>query len=549
MTDPADNLTTPTPPPPEASRREEEGKPTIFLASSVFEAMLLSLRVMTANDKHKMTEAIEKGITPTEADLAGFYTVYRHATKEEKNKMLEAIRTSPPQNPPVPDATSDTANNRAILTLTRLMAKPSRDHIAAALDTGLDTLSKDELFVHGQLLAMITCTEGELDSEISEILGITLEKISALRARELATPPEQEDFFRDPVAQKKEEARRKIRRMFPISQTAGYNALLSITPKNSDLEGEKKTITKNGEQIDIVSVTLTKKNRRGETKLTLEKRRETDEKIKEQCEAAAACWRTSAKKMLDYSVIKLTEKNPHIKRGSTVDIREIDTLVSWSLEDWCKLRDKSTSETSLEHERVRAKEDCETLVGTHFAWSTRGKGGFKQFTFMNPLQSAVVKGGQITIRLSQDFSRYLLEAPVSPYRRKMLSTDERNPNAYALARKMGDFANIKDNSDRRKKIPFENQYKISVSALIECTSIPKPEAVENGDYRQRIVTPFLIAMEEAERVLDIDWGFVSDIEESQIIDKIPPKRIEDFMAAYIVYSFKDCETPKETEKP
>ena len=547
MTDPADNLNTPTPPPPEASRREEEDKPTIFLGSSIFEAMLFSLRVLTANDKRKMTEAIEKGITPPEGDLAGFYTVYRHATKEEKNKMLEAIATPPPEKPPVPDA--DAANNRAILTLLRLMAKPSRDHIAAALDSGLDSLTKEELFAHGQLVAMVTCTEGEHDAEIADVLGISLERIAALRARELATPPEQEDFFRDPIAQKKEEARRKIRRVFPISQTAGYNALLSITPKNSDLDGEKKTVTKNGKEINIVSVTLTKKNRRGETKLTLEKKRETDAKIEEQYEAAASCWRTSAKKMLDYSVIKLTEKNPHIKRGSTVDIREIDTLVSWSLEDWCKLRDKPLTESSIEHERVRAKEDCETLVGTHFAWSTRGKGGFKQFTFMNPLQTAEVKGGQVTIRLSQDFSRYLLEAPVSPYRRKMLSTDERNPNAYALARKLGDFANIKDNSDRRRKIPIENQYKIGVLALIECTSIPKPEAVENGDYRQRIVTPFLIAMEEAERVLDIDWGFVSDIEESQIIDKIPPKRIEDFMSAYIVYSFKDCETPKETENP
>lgn len=535
----------PNPPPPEASRREGDTLEIYhFLGKTEFEAMLLALRVMTATDKRKMREAIENKKNPAEFELVGLYTVYRHATEEEKKLMLEAIATPPPEKPPYPDSITPQTleDQRAALIVFRLMAKKIREHIAAALDTGLDTLTKEEFYMYGQFVALATCTDGEIDGDLAEIFDISKEKVAELRARELATPPEQYDFFRDPVTQKKEEARRKLRRSFAMSQTSGYNALMAINPKNAEMGVTERTETKeNTPPVDMLSVSLTKRNRRGSATLTIERRKEENALIEAQCEAAAARWRTSAKKMLDYAVIKLTEKNPHIKRGTLVDIREIDTLVSWTLEDWCRLRGRPLTEASLDHERARGKEDCDTLVGTHFAWTEKGRRGAKAYKFLNPLQYAEIKNNVISIRLSQDFSRVLLEAPIMHYRRKMLSTDERNPNAYAIARKLGDFANIKDTSDRRKKIPIENQYKISVSALIDCTSIPNPEKVPNYNYRILIVNPFLLAMEEAERVLDIEWGFVSDIEEAQIVDKTPPKKIESFMSAYIVYSFKDVD--------
>ena len=235
--------------------------------------------------------------------------------------------------------------------------------------------------------------------------------------------------------------------------------------------------------------------------------------------------------------------------GKQVDLKEIETLISFPLEEWCRLRGVPLTESSIDKERAITKEDGETLLHTHFHWEKKTKGGrIDRWGGLNPIQKFEIKNNQISIRLSQDFSAYLLQAPISPYRIKLLSTDERNPNAYALARKLGDYANIKANSDRKKGKALENQYKISVEALLDCTSIPKVKDVENYAYKLQIITPFLKAMNEAERVLELEWGFVSDGEGVQIIDKNPPKKIDEFLKAYIVYSFKDGESFREIGK-
>lgn len=525
-------------------------KPTIFLASSVFEAMLLSLRTLTANDKQKMKAAIETQTTPAEPDLAGFFTVYRHASQEERGKMIEALNEPPPAKPPLPDAIASEEEIRATLTLFKLMTKTIREHIAAALDTGFDCLTKDELYAYGQFAALVTATEGEYDGELADLFGITPERIAALRVSELEAPPEQYDLFRDPIEQKKAEAARKLKKLFPMSQTAGYNAIIAITAKNSEVEKAAQA-TKNeaGEDIVKFKATMTRRNKKGHASVTVEteskdlKILENKERILKQCETAAAYWRTSTKKLLDYSIICLTAQNTHVKAGKMIDLKEIETLISFTLEDWGRLRGVPLTDASIDNERARVKEDCETLLHTHFHWEKKSRGGrVDRWGGLNPIQKAEIKNNQISIRLSQDFSAYLLQAPISPYRIKLLSTDERNPNAYALARKLGDYANIKNNSDRHKNKPIENQYKISVEALLDCTSIPKLNKVEKGNYRLQIITPFLKAMEEAERVLELDWGFVSDEAEPQIIDKNPPKKIEDFLKAYIVFSFRDEES-------
>jgi hypothetical protein len=434
----------------------------------------------------------------------------------------------------------------------KLLAKPHKARVAAALDYGLDCLDKNERYVYDMFTALITATDGELDEELASIFGITPERIAKQRAAELATPPEQSDLFLDPVEARREEARKKLAIIRPISQTAGYNSIIAITAKNSEAKATRESKTnEHGEQIETMGVTMTRRNKRGHASVTVEFEitDKQQESLQRQCEAAAASWRTSTKKMLDYSVIKLTAQNTHVKRGKTIDLKEIETLVTFPLEEWCKLRGAPTTEASLDHERTRAKEDCNTLLHTRFQWEKKTRGGkIDRFHWhgLNPLQEARVENNQISIRLSQPFSAYLLQAPISPYRIKLLSTDERNPNAYALARKLGDYANIKDNTSRKKKQTAENQYKISIAALLDCTSIPKPEKVTDGNYKILIITPFLTAMKEAERVLGIDWGFLSE-DESGIIDKQPPKRIEDFMAAYIVYSFTETDTMKEKE--
>ena len=174
----------------------------------------------------------------------------------------------------------------------KLLAKPHKARVAAALDYGLDCLDKNERYVYDMFTALITATDGELDEELASIFGITPERIAKQRAAELATPPEQSDLFLDPVEARREEARKKLAIIRPISQTAGYNSIIAITAKNSEATAKRESKTnEHGEQIETMGVTMTRRNKRGHASVTVEFEinDKQQESLQRQCEARASC--------------------------------------------------------------------------------------------------------------------------------------------------------------------------------------------------------------------------------------------------------------------
>lgn len=523
----------PNPPPPEASRREGEPVETVlFLGKSEFEAMLLALRVMSERDKQRMLEAIESRRTPAEIPLAGLYSVYRKANDEERNKMLEAIATPPPDKPPVPDATADTAEKEGTLSFLRVISRITRDHVAAALDTGLDTLTKDEVYVYGQFAALTCCTDGEYDGDLAEIFGISKAKVSELRARELATPPEQDDLFFTSEEQRREEARRQLAgvtgaRLMSMAQRQGFNNLKRITPNNSEISRLENF--RNGK-----GVKLERKSRSGLRSILM-----IQTKLNEV--ATAKRWRVSVKKLLDYAVIKLTtqnhsvkpkdyEKNPQILNGA-------NPVVTFTVEEWSQCRGVPHTPASLELERKKAIDDCQTLHDLDFSWEEKTRGGkVVAWEGVTPFPEAEVKNGKIRIAFSPKTMAYFLTAPVMPYRADFLKIDERTPNAYALATKLGEMANLNG-----KRV-------VSVQTLLYETDYPSKENTPNYRYRDYIINPFLKAMKAIEDVTCLDWEFCLEKGNPLKEGMHPEKDIDTFLSSYIRFSFYDVSKLKEIDK-
>lgn len=492
----------------------------------IFDAMLLGLRSMTATDKGKVLKAIETKRTPTEPDLAGFYTVYRHATAEEQKRMLDALNQAANPLPSEKDATSDGSEITATMTLFKLVSKSFRDHIAAALDTGFDSLTKEELYLYGQFAALVTATEGEHDEELSNLFGITLESIAALRASELASPPEQEDFFYTSQEQKREEARKKLSSGgFMMAQRDGYNSIRRITPKNT----EPESVYYEGEQ----SVKMERTNRKGfKSSVIIKKQKPAELTAKLNAEELTAKrWNVRTKMTLDFAVIKLTEQSKTDKH-----------VVAIPLEEWCKLRGKATTKSSIDHEREAMKESLNTLYDLSLEWGERGKGGKRDFHLVHPFPEVSIKNNVAYIGFSPSMADYFLSAPVRDFRKEILSLDERKPNAYLIATKLDEHANM---NPRSKTKPF---FILSVDALLDVTDFCTKENAPNRRYRDFIINPFLNAMKEIEDKTSLIWSF-SDKGGKPLKEGImPTQKIDDFLGAYIKYSFSDIKRLTEGEK-
>lgn len=333
-----------------------------------------------------------------------------------------------------------------------------------------------------------------------------------------------------------QEAQQIAKRLL-MAQGDGYNRIRGITPKNSTISIDENTDFKNGEK----GVKMERISRKGNRASVTIRFQENDlEKIK----SIPKKWRVSAKMLMDYSVIKLTEQNNYIgipKRGKgeidATQIQYANRIVKFPLDEWCNMRGIPDTKASLDHERQTVIEDCKTLLYTTLEWEERRKDGRrKSWRGLNPFPFAEVKNNEVKIEISTTLAAYLLTSPVMPYRTEFLRIDNRTPNAYLIATKLAELCNI---NGHRKARP---SYIVSVSALLDATDYPTKEVVYkemNQRYKDYIITPFLKAMLEIEEVSSLKWEFCGEGGIPLKEDCQPDKKIDDFLNAYIKYNFTD----------
>lgn len=316
-----------------------------------------------------------------------------------------------------------------------------------------------------------------------------------------------------------------------MAQRDGYNRIRGITHRNSTIT-TAQVENKPGVKMERIS----RKGDKASVTLTLEK---TD---KGYILDAVKKWRVSAKMLMDYAVIKLTEQNNYVgipKKGK-VDLLQFQNakrIITFSLEEWCKMRGIPQTKDSLDKERQTVIEDCKTLLHSSIEWEDRNKKGIRtHWVGLHPFPYAEVKNSEIKIEIGTKLAAVLLTSPVMPYRAEFLQISNRTPNAYLMATKLAELCNI---NGHRKAKP---SYIVSVSALLDATDYPTKELVlkeHAGRYTEYIINPFLKAMREIEAVSSLKWEFCIAGGKPLTDGMKPEKKIDDFLTAYIKYAFTD----------
>lgn len=329
-----------------------------------------------------------------------------------------------------------------------------------------------------------------------------------------------------------------------MSQGAGYNAFQYTTEKNSDVTIIKET----GEKI------ISRPKGTSNLKVTLT----NYEELKQ-------AWRPSAKKLLEYAVIKLTAQN-HFPAGyltnssGEIDTKrdnpEINRFVSFTLEQWQEIQDAPMTKATEDEIRERVKEDAKTILNTSLEWEEVSKRTVaerkkaekagkiqkrrRHWKGVNLVTAAEIEDNKISIAFSPEMANYLLNSYITQYPTGLLTIDDRNPNAYTIGRKLAEhYYNTANKKNGRHNI-------LSVSAILECTDLPTPEKVKsehNGRYKDFIITPFIKSLQAAEKAISLQWRFGNAGGEDLRPDQHPESKIADFESVYILFSL-----PKETQK-
>jgi len=339
----------------------------------------------------------------------------------------------------------------------------------------------------------------------------------------------------------------------PIAQGAGYNAFQYATEKNSLTDKNEKTkkLTMSRPKKSGLKVTLTNYNE------------------------LVARWRPSAKKLLEYSVIRLTAQN-HFPAGylaterGEIDYKRdnpnIDRVIRFSLEEWQKAQGRPQTKASEDEARERVKEDLQTILYTTLEWEEVTKRTTKKPKTVTPpdgtttetkpataprrrrhwigvnlATSAELKDNQIEVAISPEMANYLLNSYITQYPIGLLTLDDRNPNAYAIGRKLAEhYYNESNRRNDRNSI-------LSVAALLDCTDLPTPEYVkenDKGNYKGRIITPFIAALKATERAIGLQWSFANAGGDPIQPNQQPESKIKDFCDVYILYSLPAGKTEK-----
>jgi len=247
----------------------------------------------------------------------------------------------------------------------------------------------------------------------------------------------------------------------------------------------------------------------------------------------------STQKLFDISVIKLTQQN-HYKS----DEASLYTTVIFSLDSYMELCDVPLTKHSKDRLRRTVKADIQTLLRTRLEWTESKGKRTRGFIDINIFSSAGIKGGNIILNFSPEIAHYLVNAYVMQYPTKLLSLDERNPNAYYVGRKLFQHHSI-DNNIRTGTANI-----ISVKALLEwCEdTIPSYDHVinDNRHIDQRIIKPFENALDALQSANIINWEYCNGKKKPLTESQLGSLNYRTFVELYI--KFEAIDAPNQTKR-
>jgi hypothetical protein len=195
--------------------------------------------------------------------------------------------------------------------------------------------------------------------------------------------------------------------------------------------------------------------------------------------------RPSTLKLLDALTIKLHNQNNY--RGNS----EPNPIVSLPLDDYMILCGLPPTKASKDKTRRIVKQDLEMLYHISLEWREKKGNKTKDFLDIRIIDVKGFRNGNILASFSKPMASYLTHAYIMQYPTSLFKLDERNPNSYALGRKLALHASI--NNNRRRG----TDNTISVRSLLKsCPDMPSYEKVNSTDRQveRRIIKPFETAL-------------------------------------------------------
>ena len=202
--------------------------------------------------------------------------------------------------------------------------------------------------------------------------------------------------------------------------------------------------------------------------------------------------RVSTQKLLDALVMDLTAKNTRGARPKT-------TTAIIDLEEYMRRCGKEINKSNKDKQRKKIKEDLEILYWLSLDWKEHtgnqaegaDKTGNKNFIKMRICSAiGIIKNGQIVVNFTPEIVNYLTQAYIMWYPGNLLKTDDRNPCAYHIGRKLL-LHHSNPNNQHRGTANI-----ISIKALLDCTKdIPSEAEVSGRHFYQCRIEPLLKALD------------------------------------------------------
>ncbi|HEL1073951.1 TPA: hypothetical protein TVE92_001789 [Streptococcus equi subsp. zooepidemicus] len=186
------------------------------------------------------------------------------------------------------------------------------------------------------------------------------------------------------------------------------------------------------------------------------------------------------KKLLDFVVMRFSERNPYKKANSTVNVK-----VTFTLEEYADILGKPNPKSKSTKKDVRRilKDALDAIYSYSIETSEKRGAELRYFSKMRICQSYSVKNGVYEVTLGNQFAEFLISSYIMQFPLSLFTLDERGSNPYVIGRKLALHQSIKKNQKKgTNKI-------ISVKSLLKVASeIPTIEDVRksNGSWSKRI---------------------------------------------------------------
>ena len=222
-------------------------------------------------------------------------------------------------------------------------------------------------------------------------------------------------------------------------------------------------------------------------------------------------------KLLDFLMIKFTEKNSHECPKEKLKLK-IEVLIS----EYIDLRSDGPISDSAKKKLIKeAKEDLFLLSCMSIEGKEQRKKEEKKLSQTLICTAAESKNGVITFCFSENLADYLVKSFPAQYPTSLMKLDSRNSNVYPLGRKLAIHHSIKNNQSKKTNKKIKVQY-----LLPWCPSLPSDVEKFKKDrhLRRRIYEPF------EKSLMELGFGCVLKDSKGEMLEYNPDQTVK--FAAY-----------------